>query len=278
MRPLAPLSATATWLGTATVLLRIGDLVLLTDPALDAPESPQEFHVPTTELRIPLQRRRPAALPPGGLPRLDAVLLSHDQHADNFDAAGRAAAAQADLIVTTSAAAGRLGAAARGLRPWESCVIERGPTRARVTATPARHGPAGMEELVGDVTGFVLEVDGLDRALYVSGDTVLHDELAEISRRFCIGPALLHLGEARFAATGPTTYSMGAAEAAELADLLGIRTVLPVHHDDWEHFTQSHEEAVAAFDRAGTTTRWMVPGDPVDLLSAGLLEGMTAPA
>jgi len=39
-----------------------------------------------------------------------------------------------------------------------------------VTATPARHGPAGIEPLSGDVIGFVLSRQ--DHApIYVSGDT-----------------------------------------------------------------------------------------------------------
>ncbi|MGN9779392.1 MBL fold metallo-hydrolase [Micromonospora sp. H33] len=266
-----PPFATATYLGAATVLLRIGELVLLTDPALDPPEAPQVFRVPRTPVRIPLRRTRPACLPPEGLPPVDVVLLSHDQHADNFDTAGRAAAAGADLVLTTAAGARRLRGNAHPLTPWQSVVVERGSTRARITATPARHGPRGMEAVVGDVIGFVVEVDGLERALYISGDTVLHDALAEIGQRFTVGPALMHLGRARFPATGSTTYSLSADDAATLARLLNATTVLPVHYDDWAHFTQTRDEAVAAFRAAGTTTQWMVPGEPVDLLTAGLL-------
>ncbi|MFI7578731.1 MBL fold metallo-hydrolase [Micromonospora sp. NPDC049497] len=272
-----PPAATATYLGTATVLLRIGDLVLLTDPALDPPEAPQEFRVPKTPMRIPLQRTRPACLPPDDLPHLDAVLLSHDQHPDNFDTSGRAVAANADLVLTTTAGARRLRGNAHGLQPWQSVVIERGSTQARVTATPARHGPPGMDRVVGDVIGFVIEAEGLDRALYISGDTVLHDGLTEIGQRFTVGPALLHLGRARFPATGSTTYSLGAHEAATLAGLINATTVLPVHYDDWAHFTQTRDEAAAALRAAGTTTRWMVPGEPVDLLAAGLLHPRPTP-
>lgn len=149
-----PSAVTATYLGTATVLLRIGDLVLLTDPALDPPETPQQFRVPKTPMRIPLQRTRPACLPPPeGLLHLDAVLLSHDQHADNFDTSGRTVAARADVVVTTTGGARRLGGNAHGLQPWQSIVVQRGATRTRITATSARHGPRGMEKVVGNVIG-----------------------------------------------------------------------------------------------------------------------------
>ncbi|MCW2715246.1 MAG: hypothetical protein JWN88_2293 [Frankiales bacterium] len=267
----APTTATATYLGAATVLLHIGDVALLTDPALDAPEVPQEFRVPGTAMRIPLQRRWPAALPNGGLPHLDAVLLSHDQHADNFDTAGRLLASRADLVLTTPSGAARLGGNARPLVTWQSWVIERGSTRVRVTATPARHGPEEMGGLAGDVTGFVVEAEGLDRALYISGDTVLCDELAEVGRRFVVGPALLHLGRARFEATGATTFSLSAGDGSTLADLVGATAVLPVHYEDWGHFTETREEADRALRAAGTPTVWMTPGRAVDLRFLGLV-------
>jgi hypothetical protein len=89
---------------------------------------------------------------------------------------------------------------------------------------------------------------------------------------------VLHLGRARFPATGSTTYSLSAEEAATLAGLINATTVLPVHSDDWAHFTQTREQATAAFHAAGTTTRWMAPGETVDLLTAGLLDPRPEPS
>ena len=48
---------------------------------------------------------------------IDAVLLSHDQHEDNLDAAGRSLLDEAGLVITTVAGAGRLGGGAVGLAP-----------------------------------------------------------------------------------------------------------------------------------------------------------------
>jgi hypothetical protein len=48
---------------------------------------------------------------------LDAVLLSHDQHDDNLDSAGRGLLPGADAVITTIAGAKRLGGDARGLAP-----------------------------------------------------------------------------------------------------------------------------------------------------------------
>jgi len=52
-----------------------------------------------------------------------------------------------------------------------------------VIATPARHGPVGIEPISGDVIGFVLRV-GSGAAIYISGDTVWYEQVAEVGRRF----------------------------------------------------------------------------------------------
>ena len=46
---------------------------------------------------------------------VDVVLLSHDQHADNLDPAGRELVAGSRLTLTTDSAAQRLGGTARPL-------------------------------------------------------------------------------------------------------------------------------------------------------------------
>lgn len=249
------MTVTATYVGTATVLLRIGALTVLTDPALDP--APAEYAAAR-----PLRRTAGPALTADLLPDVDLVLLSHDQHFDNLDRAGRKVLDRAATVLTTPEAAGRLGGRAEGLATWESRAVAAGDTTVVVTAVPARHGPAGTEPVTGTVTGFVVEHPG--GTLYVSGDTVRHDALAGIPERFAVDTAFLHLGHARFPATGDTAFSMSAAEGAELARLLGARTVVPLHFDSWEHLGEDPariDEAFAAPDLAGRLRR-LTPGVP----------------
>jgi len=249
---------TATYVGTATVLLRIGELTVLTDPALDP--APAEY--PAAR---PLRRTTGPALTADQLPAVDLVLLSHDQHADNLDHAGREVLGRASAVLTTPEAAERLGGRADGLAPWESRRITAGATTVTVTATPARHGPAGTEPVTGPVTGFVVEHDG--GTLYISGDTVRHEALTEIAERFTVDTAFLHLGDAHFPSTGDRAFSMSAAEGAELTRTLGARTVVPLHFDSWEHLAEDPAritEAFAAPDLDGRLHR-LPPGVPVSL-------------
>ncbi|NUK07137.1 MBL fold metallo-hydrolase [Streptomyces lunaelactis] len=255
---------TATHVGTATVLLRIGELTVLTDPVFDPAGSEYVVDIPARGMSVPLWRTAGPAITAEELPPIDLVLLSHDEHADNLDHTGRALLATASTVITTKSGSGRLGGNAIGLAPWESHDVVCGKTRIKVTATPARHGPEGIEPIMGDTIGFVVEVPGAQAALYISGDTVYYDALDEIGRRFGIGTALLHMGDAHFPAGGDIRFSMNGQAAAALARSLGARSVVPIHYESWAHLTEKPEEVTAAFDDAGLDglLRWLDPGRP----------------
>ena len=136
-------AATITLIGGPTALIELGGFRLLTDPTFDPPG---EYKLP----HVTLKKTAHPALTADAVGRVDAVLLSHDQHADNLDHAGRAYAMQGPRLFTTVAGAKRLGGVADGLAPGDSREL-RGPAGTlTVTATPARHGPAGVEPLAGD--------------------------------------------------------------------------------------------------------------------------------
>ncbi|MFF1342831.1 MBL fold metallo-hydrolase [Streptomyces sp. NPDC058290] len=239
----------ATHIGTATVLLEIAGLRLLTDPVFDAPA--EYRHDP-----VVLRSTAGPAIALADLPPIDAVLLSHDDHPDNLDAAGRTLLAGRPVL-TTQSGAGRLGGQAVGLAPWAAYELTVRGTTLRITATPGVHGP------VGDVIGFVIEAEGEEEALYISGDTVYVDELDRIAERFSIGTALLHLGAARIAAFGNgRLITMDAAQGAALTRSLGARTAVPVHYASWEHFSEDRAGITAAFAAAGVgdRLRWLTPG------------------
>ncbi|MCP3144876.1 MBL fold metallo-hydrolase [Pyxidicoccus xibeiensis] len=253
------MSFTVTHIGTATLLLEVGSLRLLTDPAFDPPGRTYGFGWGTSS-----RRTSGPALPVERLGRIDAVLLSHDHHADNLDDAGRALLPQAPRVVTTRAGARRLGhPGAVGLRPFETTTVG----DLRITATPARHGPPGSLPVAGHVVGFMLEGEALPGPVYISGDTVWFDGVAEVSRRFRVHTAFLHLGSVAFPLTGPLRYTFNAKEAVQAAQALAARCIIPVHYDGWTHFRQGPDEARKAFSQAGLADRvtWLTPGERTPL-------------
>lgn len=255
-----------TYVGGPTALLRWGTLRLLTDPTFDAAET--EYRFGTYALR----KTAGPAVSPESLGRIDAVLLSHDHHLDNLDRTGRAFLGTVGTVLTTQAGAERLGGNAIGLGPWASINLPAPDGRAlRVTATPARHGPAEFDR--GPVAGFVLAYeDTPDIAVYVSGDTVWYDGIAEVARCYPVKAAVLFMGAARVAAVGPWHLTMTAEEGIEAARAFSDAAIVPLHCDGWEHYTESRDEIARAFAKAGLKSRLFFgePGREIVIpLSAG---------
>ncbi len=245
-----------TYIGGPTALLELNGARLLTDPTFDPAGS--EYPTPVYTLR----KTAGPALDPGTLGAIDAVLLSHDHHFDNLDRAGRELLKSAGRVFTTTAGAGRLGGNALGLAPWQSAdLTASGGETLRVTGTPGRHGPPDGDR--GPVTGFVLSTpDSTRDAVYVSGDTVWFDGVAEVGRRSSVRVALLFMGAARVREVGPAHLTFTAKEAVEAARTFPGAAIVPLHFEGWAHFSEGRREIVEAFASAGLEDRlrWLEPG------------------
>ncbi len=256
---------TITYVGGPTALLEVAGLRLLTDPTFDAPG--KRYHFGWGAMSRKLQA---AALSPTDLGQIDAVLLSHDHHEDNLDAAGRAILPSVGKVITTPSGAKRLGGNAEGLAPWSSTVLQTPDGgELRITATPCRHGPPLSKPIVGEVIGFVLEWKGQrDGPLWISGDTVYFGGVAEVGKRFDLGSALIHLGGVRFPVTGPARYTMNAAEAIRVAEEFDLATVIPIHYEGWKHFRQGRPEVERAFKEAGIDSKvhWLKAAKPQTIM------------
>jgi len=250
-----------THIGTATMLLEIGSLRLLTDPAFDPAGGRYFFGYGTGSKKL-----TDPAIQPEALGRIDAVLLSHDHHEDNLDRAGRALLPLAGKVITTSVGAKRLGHNAVGLKTWQNTTLEADDIQIKITAAPAQHGSLGSHFIVGETTGFILEWAGQKHgALYISGDTVWFNGLREIAQRFKIGTAILHIGAARFPVTGPLRFTFNAQEAVRVAHALKPQIVIPIHYEGWHHFREPRAKAEKYFFEGGIRDRvqWLPLGEAV---------------
>lgn len=250
-----------TYINGPTALLELGGLRLLTDPTFDAAGAVFRSGAYMLEKTMSPAKDGPSLLP------VDAVLLSHDHHFDNLDAAGRSFLESAPRILTTPAGAARLGGHAEGLEPWQQVELTAADGRAlQVTATPARHGPPEMDR--GPVRGFVLTgPQRPGRAVYISGDTVWYEGVAEVGRRFPIDIAILFMGAARVPAVGPWNLTFTAEEAVLATAAFPEAVIVPLHFEGWAHFTESRREIEDAFTRAGLAhrLRWPVTGRTIEL-------------
>jgi L-ascorbate metabolism protein UlaG (beta-lactamase superfamily) len=241
-----------THIGGPTLLVELDGWRILTDPTFDAPGKRYQFGFGTSSTKV-----AGPAIAISELGRIDAVLLTHDHHADNLDDRGRELLAAVPIVVTTRAGAARLGGEVVGLDPWEVAQVEHASRPAlEVVATPCRHGPPLSRPLVGDVIGFALRPAGTEPVtLWISGDTVLYPGVREVATRLDVAVAVFHVGAVRFPVTGPLRYSMTIDDAIELCDSLSPRVAIPVHYDGWSHFSEGRDVIAGRLDRAPSGVR-----------------------
>jgi L-ascorbate metabolism protein UlaG (beta-lactamase superfamily) len=246
--------------GGATTVIDYGLVRLVTDPTFDPPGP---FG--------PYRKTAGPAVTPADIGPVDAVLLSHDLHLDNFDVSGRQFAAAAPLVVTGPRGAARLGGNARGLTPFESTLIRSqvpGSAAVTVYTVPAQHGPLDGErdeydDINTEVVGFILRAPDLP-TVYVSGDNASILPVVDIAARFDdIDIGVLNVGAARVASKNAgRPLTLTADRATDVAQVLGLSVVVPAHSEGWSLYSQGIDEIRKSFADAGISDRlqYQAPG------------------
>jgi L-ascorbate metabolism protein UlaG (beta-lactamase superfamily) len=223
MRPVSSSGLRVTWLGHSTLLLEVDGHRILTDPVFGERASPFAFAGPKRFHEVPATLAQ--------LPRLDAVLLSHD-HYDHLCAASIRTLAKMQVPIVTSLGVGahleKLGVDPKRITEldwWETHTLPGGTLS--FTATPAQHfSGRGLGDRNTTLwSSWVLQTD--KHRLFFSGDTGLTEEFATIRER--LGPfdlTMLEIG-AWHPAWGD--IHLGPENALKAFELLGGGTLLPVH-------------------------------------------------
>ncbi|KAJ5624891.1 hypothetical protein N7510_001200 [Penicillium lagena] len=253
------ISLTITHIGTATAILDINGVKILTDPFFSPAGTEWDLGI------VVLKNTDTPALGLENLPPIDAILLSHEDHPDNLDEVGRRLLDGRHVLTTMDGAtklAPRPGV--RGLRPWETVTLAIGGKRFEVTGTPCQHLPGG------ECTGFILTTeefgvspDGRPNAVYISGDTVYIEELTKIPEKWHITAAILNLGSAHAPLPdGPLQITMDGKQGARLFRELKADVLVPMHFESWGHFKQAGKELKSVLIEEGVNDKvhWLVPG------------------
>ncbi|KAF8732456.1 Zn-dependent hydrolases of the beta-lactamase, partial [Rhizoctonia solani] len=165
-----------TLIGTATTIISIDGVNFITDPVFDNVGTTYDPGILTLEsLKAP-------ALGLHEIPAIDTFLLSHEDHPDNLDTAGRTLL-DGRLVVTTLDGANNLKPrpAVHPILPWQTLPLSIGGKKFDITGTPCVHLPGG------ETTGFIIHTEsfgmsaeGLPNAIYFSGDTIYLEELGQM--------------------------------------------------------------------------------------------------
>ena len=207
-----------TWLGHSTMLIEADGVRVLTDPVFadrigpGLPIGPRRFHA------------TPVAI--DQLPKLDAILVSHD-HFDHLCKPSAIALAKLGVPFVTSLGVGAYLEAygaqhVTELDWWESHRIG----GVQLTATPAQHFSGRVGGRNATLwSSWVIETER--RRLFFSGDTGLTPEFADVRARVgAIDVAMLEVG-AWHPAWG--TIHLGPENALRAFEMLGARALMPVH-------------------------------------------------
>ena len=243
------------FVGTATVVLRYAGFTILTDP--NFLHAGDHVHL---GYGLRSERQTNPAIEIEDLPPLDLVLLSH-LHGDHFDRVAEAKLDKRVPIITTPHAARYLEG--KGFRPpaaldtWESILVRKGDAQLRVTAMPGTHAPGPLRKVLPPVMGSMLEFGttegGTRLRLYITGDTLIHDRLREIPRRYPeIDLALLHLGGTRVLGL---LVTMDADQGVEAMRIVDPKTAIPIHYNDYTVFKSPLEDFKRAVAQAGLEDR-----------------------
>jgi L-ascorbate metabolism protein UlaG (beta-lactamase superfamily) len=243
------------FIGTATVIIRYGGFTILTDP--NFLHAGDHVHL---GYGLTSQRLTDPAMDIEELPPLDFCVLSH-YHGDHFDRIAEEKL-QKDLpIITTGHAAGELKekgfTSLIPLDTWESVTVRKGGAAVKITSMPGKHGPAIVEAFLPTVMGSMLEFQpAAGRTalrLYITGDTLLHDDLREIPKRYPdIDLALFHLGGTQIMGI---LLTMDAEQGVEAIRIINPREVIPIHYNDYEVFKSPLEDFKRAVEEAGFAER-----------------------
>lgn len=258
-----------TFIGTATAIIDIAGVKFLTDPFFSPAGT--SFDVAPG---IVLTNSHDPSLNMRDLPPIDAVLLSHEDHWDNLDTLGRQLLDGRHVFTTMDGAknlAPRPGV--RGMGPWDETSINLGGKTFRIVSTPCVHVPGD------ECTGFIVTTESLGRAadgrpnaVYFTGDTIYIPELSQMTEKFHIVAAVMNTGEAKAQLEAPPApplqITMGGQQAARLYRDIKADWIVPMHFDEWNHFTQHKDGLAKSFENEGIIDKviWPVPGKPVRIL------------
>lgn len=210
-----------TWLGHSTTLVEIDGLRLLTDPVWGPRTSPYSWVGP--------KRWYPPPIALADLPKIDAVLISHD-HYDHLDAPTITAIKGWDTRFVVPLGVGAhleyWGVPRERLIEmdwWESTRIG----DLELVCTPARHASGRQAFDQNDTLWAGYALVGPRHRVYFSGDTGMFPALSEIGDRY--GPFDVTMIEVGAYHSAWPDWHMGPEQAVEAHHMLKGRVFVPIH-------------------------------------------------
>lgn len=242
-------------LRNATLVLGVNGKTILTDPMLGAkgsydpiPNTANSIRNPVVDLPV-----TPAALQQM-INKTDAVLLTH-LHRDHWDEAAQQLLPKDIPIYSSPIDADRIRQA--GFTQVITIDQEIDVDGLQIIRTGGHHGTGAIETLLGEVCGYVI-IYGQQR-LYIAGDTIWCDEVAQAIDEHQPTHIILNGGAARFKTGDPII--MDIQDTLTVCNYAPTANIYVVHLESVNHVTESRAAIKAALQANGFEHRAHVPND-----------------
>jgi len=246
------------WLGQSGFLLKHAGRHLLLDPYLS--DSLTRKYADT---QTPHERMTEIVVDPARLDFIDVVTSSHN-HTDHLDAETLRPilAANPDVQVVIPEANRPFVAERLGIAPERPIGLDDG-TQAEVAGFQLLGIPAAHETVERDEQGRCKFLGYVVRmgpwTVFHAGDTILHDGLVDRLMPLGIDVALLPINGQN--ADRGVLGNLSGVEAAELAQLIGAKLVIPCHYEMFHFNTASPEMFVEKCEQIGQPCRVLRCGE-----------------
>ncbi len=255
-----------TWMGHSSLLIEIDGKRLLTDPAWGHRASFSKYFGPIRFFKTPLE--------PSQLPKLDAVVLSHD-HYDHLDKSTIKQMVDTDVPFYCSLGVGshliKWGISKNRITEmdWSDTVTIGGDMS--ITATPARHfsgrGIVNRNETLW--SSFVIK--GHTHNIFFGADSGYFPGFKDIGDFY--GPFDLSMLEIGAANENWADIHMGPEKASDAQKLLNSKVMMPIHWGTFNLATHGWREPIEqlleyAFDK-NITLFAPEPGIPTEVTPEG---------
>jgi L-ascorbate metabolism protein UlaG (beta-lactamase superfamily) len=235
----------------ATLLLDYAGMRILVDPMLSdagamAPiqNSPQPRSNPLVSLPFPVDQV---------LEGVQLVLVTHT-HRDHWDDAAIQLVpkdlpllCQPEDLQKMEAVHFVNAAAVHDIKHWSHICV---------TRTPAQHGTGEIARAMAPSSGYVLTSDG-EPALYIAGDTIWYDQVAETIKQHNPQVIVVNAGAAQFLHGDPITMTAG--DLVRVCRAAPQAQVIAVHMEAINHCLLTRAELQKQAHAAGAKVE--VPGD-----------------